>query len=80
MQNSMGMFTFLGFDPKYPFRAYLVQKFKLVCSEKYLLPRLIRVFRTQWRCSLPLFKAENTLFRQVWSKNENCQYQLKFDT
>ena len=48
MQNSMGMFTVLGFDPKYLFWAYLVQKFKFVCSGANLLPRLIRICRTQW--------------------------------
>ena len=36
MQNSMGIFTFLGFGPKDLFWAYLVQKFKFVCSGKNL--------------------------------------------
>ena len=30
----MGMFTFLSFDPKYHFWAYLVQKLKFVCSRE----------------------------------------------
>ena len=55
MQKSMGMFTYLGFGPKYLFWAYLVQKSKFVCSGKNLLPRLIRICRTQWWCSLHLF-------------------------
>ena len=77
MQTSMGMFTVLGFDPKCLFWVYLVQKFKFVCSGKNLLPRLIRICRTQWRCSLHQFYAGNTLFGQVWSKkNENCQFQI----
>ena len=41
----------LKFDPKYLFWAYLVQNFKFVCSGKISLPRLIRICRTQWRCS-----------------------------
>ena len=55
MQKSMGMFTYLGFGPKYLFWAYLVQNVKFVCSGKNLLPRLIRICRTQWWCSLHLF-------------------------
>ena len=68
MQNSMVMFPILGFGPKYLFWAYLLQKFKFVCSGKNLLPRLLRICRTQWRCSLYLCQTGNTLFRQVWSK------------
>ena len=47
MKNSMEMFTFLGFGPKYLFWAYLVQKFKFVCLEKNLPSKLIRICRTQ---------------------------------
>ena len=58
----MGMFTSWAI----PFWAYLVQKFKFVQGK--LLPRLIWIYRTQWRCSLHLFKAGNILLEQVWSK------------
>ena len=56
MQNSMGIFTFLGYGRKYLFWAYLVQKFKFVCSGKNLLPAIIREvsetssrLRVEWR-------------------------------
>ena len=37
MQNSMGIFTFFGFDLKYLFQAYVVQKLKIVCSNWNLI-------------------------------------------
>ena len=74
MQNSMGMFTFLGFGLKYVFCGYLMQKFKFICSGKNLLPRLIRICRTQWWCSLHLFRLETPFLGKFGPKNENCQF------
>ena len=51
MHNSMMMFTFSVFDWKYSFWAYLLPKFKIVCSEKNLVPRLFRIWRIQMWCS-----------------------------
>ena len=66
MQNSIGMFTFLGFGPKYLFWVYLVQKFEFVCSGKSLLPRLIQICRTQWQCSLHLTHSLSQIKRTQW--------------
>ena len=71
MQSWMGMFTVLGFTSKYLFGAYLVQKFKFVCSGKNLLTRLIQICKTQWQCSLHLIQAGNTISGQAWSNKWN---------
>ena len=48
----MKMFTFFGFDLKYFFWVYLVQKFKIVCAKWILIPARIGISRIQWWCSL----------------------------
>ena len=79
MQNSMGIFTFLGFSPKCLFWTYLVHKF--VCSGKNLLPRLVWMCRTQWFSVLCIyFRLKTPFLGNFGPKNENCQFQLKFHT
>ena len=68
MQNSMGMFTFFIFGRKDPFWANLVQKIKIVSFRQNLIPRLIRICRIQWCCSLFSFLTGNALLGQIWSK------------
>ena len=80
MQNSMGMFTFLGFAPKYLFWEYLVQEFKFVCSGKNFLPRLIKYAELNGGVLCICFRLETPFLGKLGPKNENCQFQLKFDT
>ena len=77
MQNSMILFTFLVFEWKYPFRANLVQKIKIISSSWNLVPALIRTCRIQWWYSLFLFLIGNTLFRQIWSKKSKLSVEAE---
>ena len=52
MQNSVVVFTFSGFDRKYPFWLNLVPIFTTICFSWNLVPRLIRICRTQWWYSI----------------------------
>ena len=52
MQNSMMKLTFYVFNWEYPFWARLVRKIKTACLNWNLVPRLIRISRIQWHCSL----------------------------
>ena len=63
MLNSMMLFTFFIFDRKYPFWANLVQIVNIFSFRWNLIPRLIRMCRIQWLCSLFLFLTGNTLFQ-----------------
>ena len=68
-QNSMAVFTFSVFDPK-----YLLSKFgpKIQdCLKWNLVPKLIRIFRIKWWCWLFLFSTRHTLLGQIWSKKSN---------
>ena len=76
----MGMVTFLGFEPKYLFRAYLVQIFKFVCSGKNLLPRLFEYAELNDSVLSICFRLEIPFLGMFGPKTENCQFQLKFDT
>ena len=52
---------------KYSFLANLVPKFNIVCSEWSWVPRLIRISRIQWFCSLFLFLTGKTfLVPKIW--------------
>ena len=62
MHNSMMAFTFSILYWKYPFLTYLVQKSKVVSLSWKLVPRLIRLCRIQWWCSVFPFSTVNTLF------------------
>ena len=68
MQNSIGMLTFFVFNRKYPLWDNLFQKIKIVNLRWNLIPRLIRICRIQWCCSLFLFSSGNSLLGQIWSK------------
>ena len=74
----MVVFTFSVLDRKYHFKANLVQKFKIVSSSWNLVSKLIRICRIQWWCSLFLPGNGNTVFRQIWPKNQDYQFKLKF--
>ena len=78
IQNSMMVFTFFIFDQKYPFWTKLIQKIKIITLSWNLVPRLIRICRTQWCCSLFSFLTGNTFFRQIWTKIQNYHIKLKF--
>ena len=52
MQNSIVKFAFAVFNWKYRFWANLIQKIKIVSLTLNLVPRLIRICRIQWWCSL----------------------------
>ena len=83
-------------DQKHPFWANLAQKIKIVnlswnsnmrnsmvmfiFSVFDLVPKLIRTWTIQWLCWIFLFSTKNTLFGQICSKNQNCQFKLKFGT
>ena len=56
-------------DWKYPFCANLVQKIEIISLSSSLVPRLIRICRIQWWCSLFPFSIGNSLLGQIWSKN-----------
>ena len=53
IQRWFSFFIFL--DQKYAFWVNLIQKFKIVSLSWNLLPRLFRMCKIQWRCSLFLF-------------------------
>ena len=52
MQKSVMLFSFFDFGWKFNFWANLVQKVKIFSLRWNLIPRLIRISRNQWRCSL----------------------------
>ena len=52
MQNSMALFTFSVSDRIHPSWASLVQKIKIVSLSWNSVPRLIRIYKIQWWCSL----------------------------
>ena len=52
MQSSMMLFTFFVFYREYPFCANLVQNVKIISLSWNLAPRLIRICKFQWWCSL----------------------------
>ena len=76
MQNAMVIFTFSVFDRKYPFWANLVQKVKIISLSWNLVPRLIRICRIQWWCSLFLFLTGNTLFGQIFGQIVSLRWNL----
>ena len=77
MQNSMVVYTFSVLNQKNPFWANVVQKIKIASLSWNLVPRLIRICRIQWWCSLFLFLTINILLRQIWSKNSKLFVQSK---
>ena len=65
MQNCVVVFTFSVLEGKYPFWANLVRKIKNFTLSWSLVPRLIRISRIQWWCSLFLFSTRKTLFQKL---------------
>ena len=49
------------FDRKWPFWANLVKKIKIASLSWNSVPRLVRICRTHWRCSVFLFLTRNSL-------------------
>ena len=80
MQNSMLMLTLFIFDWKYPFCENFVQKLKILSLSWNLTPRVIRICRIQWCCSLFLFRPAILLLEKFGPKHENCWFKLKFGT
>ena len=62
----MVIFTFSVLDQKYSFWVNWVQQIKIASLSRNLIPRLNRIRRSQWWCSLFLFQIGNTLFGQIW--------------
>ena len=58
----------------------LVQKLKIVSLSSNFVSRLIKIYTFPWWCSLFLFSTGNTFLGKFGSKNQNCQFELKFRT
>ena len=58
-------------DRKYLFLINLVQKIKIVNLSWNLVPRLIRLCRTQWWYLLFLFLTGNIFYWQIWFRKWN---------
>ena len=52
LQNSIAVFNFSVLDFEYPFGGTLFQKIKIIILSWKFVPRLIRIYRIQWWCSL----------------------------
>ena len=80
MQNSMVVFTFWFLDRKHPFWAILVRKIKTAILSWKLVQRLIPI----WNIQMVLFRFSlldgKHPFDKFASKNQNCQFELKFGT
>ena len=62
MHNSVVRFTFFVFNRKYPSWENLVPKLKIICLNRNLMPRLIRLGSIQWWCSIFLSQGRKYLF------------------
>ena len=58
----------------------LVQNIKIVILCWNLIPRLIWICRIQWWCSLFCFRPEILFLLKFGTKNQNCQFKMKFGT
>ena len=65
-------------DNFYAFWEKLVKKFRNVCLRWNFASRLILICWIRWWCSLFMFWIENTFFREIWSKKQNCLFNTKF--
>ena len=69
------------FNWKYQFSwVNLVQKLKFFSLNWNFVPRLIKICRISWWCSLFLFSTANTFLGKFGPKNQICQFELKFRT
>ena len=62
------------------FWAYLVRKFKFVCSGKNLLPRLFEYAKFNDGVLCICFRLETPFLGKFGPKKENCKFRLRFDT
>ena len=65
------------FDQKFSFWVNLVKKNQNSLSWNFI-PRLIRLYKIQWWCSLFLFLTGIASFGQTWTKNQIFRFKLKF--
>ena len=74
LQNSIAELTFFVFNWIYPFWVNFLLKIKIVSFklDNSNMQNLILTFF--------VFLNGNTLFGQIWSKNQNCRCNLKFST
>ena len=66
MQNSVVVFTFSVLDQKYPFWSNLFRKIIIVSLSWNVEPKLIRICRIQWWCSLFLVLKLIRICRIQW--------------
>ena len=76
----MEMFTFLDFGSKNLFWAYLVQKFKFVCSGKSCYLDNLEYAELNGGVVCICLRLETPSLGEFGPKNLNCQFQLKFYT
>ena len=77
MQNSMVVFNFPVLDRKYLIWENLVHKIRNVSSSLDLIPRINRICRTQWWCSL---WPETLFLGKIGLENPSCLFEVKLDT
>ena len=58
-------YTFFVFERKRPSWTYLVQMFNIYSLRRNLIPRLIRLCRIQWQCSLFFFYRKRSFWAIV---------------
>ena len=69
-----GCCSLFCFGLEIPYLGKFGLKNKIVCISWNLIPSLIRICWTRGCCSLFLFWTRDTLFGQIWSKNQNCLF------
>ena len=80
MENLLNLSNLVWFRQEIPFLSKFGPKIKIVSLSWDLVHRLIQICKFQWWCSLFQFLTRNTSFGQIWSKNQNWQFQLKVVT
>ena len=80
MLNSTMQYTFFVFERKRPSWTYLVQMFNIYSLRRNLIPRLIRLCRIQWQCSLFFFLSETLFLGNCGPKCQNCEFKSKFSS
>ena len=79
-QNSMGMFTFLSFGLKYLFWAYWSKSSNLFVQGKIHYLDWSEYAELSRGVLCICFRLDTPFLGKFGPKNENCQFQLKFDT
>ena len=80
MLNSVMLFIFSDADKKYLLLVNLVQKLKINCISWNLVPSLIGYAEFYDNAHFFSFGPKIPIFRQKWSKNQNCLFKMKLDT